>query len=100
MLIIIQFSRSISAGLIVHVVESGEMLRKRGTGKKYRGGENIKKMGTKERIGKLMKPLFGLGFKLFFVPYRIARKLGQDTALSSKKMPYKAEISEVPSQKL
>ena len=47
-----------------------------------------------------MKSLFGIGFNLAFVPHRIARKLGQDTAPCSKKMRDKAEISEVPSQKL
>ena len=52
-------------------------------------------MGTKEWTGKLMiKPLFGLGFKSVFVPYCIARMLGQHTAPCSKKMPDKAEISE------
>ena len=43
-----------------------------------------------------MKSLFGIGFNLVFVPFRIARKLGQDTAPCSKEMPDKAEISEVP----
>ena len=95
----IQFSCSISAGLIVHVVEGGGMLQKRGTRNKHGGREN-KKKGTKERTGNLMKSLFGIWFNLVFVPYRIARKLGQDTALCSKKMPDKAEISEVPSRKL
>ena len=47
-----------------------------------------------------MKSLFEIGFNLVFVPYRIARRLGQDTAPCSKKMPDKAEISKVPSQKL
>ena len=47
-----------------------------------------------------MRSLFGIGFNLVFVPYRIARKLGQDIAPCTKKMPDKAEISEVPSQKL
>ena len=56
----IQFLRSISACLIVHAVESGGMLRKRGTGNKHGPMKNKRKMGTKERIGKLMKSLFGL----------------------------------------
>ena len=38
-----------------------------------------------------MKSLFERGFKLVFVPHRIARKLGQNTAPCSKKMPDKAE---------
>ena len=39
-----------------------------------------------------MKSLFERGFKLVFVPHRIARKLGQNTAPQpSKKMPDKAE---------
>ena len=75
------------------------MLQKRGTRNKHGGRENIKK-GTKEWIGNIMKSLSGIGFNLVFVPYRIARKLGQDTAPCSKKMPDKAEISEVPSRKL
>ena len=36
----IQFSCSISAGLIVHEVESGGMLQKRGTRNKHGGREN------------------------------------------------------------
>ena len=36
----IQFSCSVSAGLIVHVVESGGMLKKRGTRNKHGGREN------------------------------------------------------------
>ena len=43
------------------------------------------------RTGNLMKSLFERGFKLVFVPHRIARKLGQNTAPCSKKMPDKAE---------
>ena len=39
----IQFSCSISAGLIVHVVESGGMLQKRGTRNKHGGRENNNK---------------------------------------------------------
>ena len=46
----IQFSCSVSAGLITHVVESGGMLQKRGTRNKHGGRENkIKnKAGTRE----------------------------------------------------
>ena len=47
-----------------------------------------------------MTSLFEIGFNIVFVPFRIARKLGQDTASCSMKMPNKAEISQVPSQKL
>ena len=43
---------------------------------------------------------FEIGFNLVFVPYRIARKLGQDTAHARRKCPDKAEISEVPSRNL
>ena len=44
----IQFSCSVSAGLIVHVVESGGMLQKRGTRNKHGGRENkITKKGNK-----------------------------------------------------
>ena len=39
----IQFSCSISASLIVHAVESGGMLQKRGTRNKHGGRENNKK---------------------------------------------------------
>ena len=38
-----------------------------------------------------MKSLFEIGFNLVFVPHRLARKLGQNTAPCSKKMPDKAE---------
>ena len=38
-----------------------------------------------------MTSLFGIGFNLVFVPYRIARKLGKETAPCSKKISDKAE---------
>ena len=77
------------------------MLQKQETRNKHGGKEN-KKRGTKERIGKLMKSLLGARIQLSFCSllYRIASKLNQDTAPCSKKMPDKAEISEIPSQKL
>ena len=43
----IQFSCSVSAGLIVHVVESGVMLKKRGTRNKRGEGKIIIKKGNK-----------------------------------------------------
>ena len=46
----IQFSCSISAGLIVHVVESVGMLQKRGTRKKHRGKETNKKKRAKREL--------------------------------------------------
>ena len=48
----IQFSCSVSAGLIVHVVESGGMLQKRGTRNKLGGRENkiIKKREQKREL--------------------------------------------------
>ena len=46
----IQFSCSISAGLIVHVVESGGMLQKRGTRNKLGGRENNNKKEQKREL--------------------------------------------------
>ena len=87
--------------LIVHVVESGGCYKNKERGTST-GEAKIKKRGTKERIGKLMKSLLGARIQLSFCSllYRIASKLNQDTAPCSKKMPDKAEISEIPSQKL
>ena len=45
----IQFSCSVSAGLIVHVVESGVMLKKRGTRNKHGGRENNNKKREQKR---------------------------------------------------
>ena len=45
----IQFSCSVSAGLIVHVVESGVMLKKRGTRNKRGGRENNNKKREQKR---------------------------------------------------
>ena len=44
----IQFSCSISAGLIVHVVESGGMLQKRGTRNKHGERKNKKREQKRE----------------------------------------------------
>ena len=91
----IQFSCSISAGLVVHVVESGGMLQKRGkrNEEQARGKGKLKK-GNKRENWKFNEVTVWDRIQLIFcsLSYRL-RKLGQDTAPCSKKMPDKAEIS-------